>query len=94
MNGEIGEKFDTVFGCYWLDLYHALSWPGLSYVAEDSKGRIVGYILAKMLVHLILFLGMILVNIRLWNLGKRTSRMMRHLMDTLLRSRCCEGTGG
>ncbi|PAV21376.1 acyl- N-acyltransferase [Pyrrhoderma noxium] len=29
-------------------LYHALSWPGLSYVAEDSKGRIVGYILAKM----------------------------------------------
>lgn len=29
-------------------LYHALSWPQLSYVAEDSKGRIVGYILAKM----------------------------------------------
>ena len=63
MNGEIGEKFDAVFGCYWLDLYHALSWPGLSYVAEDSKGRIVGYILAKMLVHLILFLGMILGDI-------------------------------
>lgn len=30
------------------DLYHALTWPGLSYVAEDAKGRIVGYILAKM----------------------------------------------
>jgi N-alpha-acetyltransferase 10/11 len=30
------------------DLYHALSWPSLSYVAEDPKGRIVGYILAKM----------------------------------------------
>ncbi|KII94896.1 hypothetical protein PLICRDRAFT_97764 [Plicaturopsis crispa FD-325 SS-3] len=29
-------------------LYHALTWPQLSYVAEDSKGRIVGYILAKM----------------------------------------------
>ncbi|GJJ07055.1 N-terminal acetyltransferase A complex catalyticsubunit ard1 [Clathrus columnatus] len=29
-------------------LYHALSWPQLSYVAEDNKGRIVGYILAKM----------------------------------------------
>ncbi|KAG2154951.1 silencing group B protein [Suillus bovinus] len=29
-------------------LYHALSWPSLSYVAEDHNGRIVGYILAKM----------------------------------------------
>ncbi|KAL4076130.1 acyl-CoA N-acyltransferase [Scleroderma citrinum] len=28
-------------------LYHALTWPSLSYVAEDN-GRIVGYILAKM----------------------------------------------
>ena len=28
-------------------LYHALTWPQLSYVAEDSKGRIVGYVLAK-----------------------------------------------
>lgn len=35
----------------WLssDLYHALTWPQLSYVAEDpSSGKIVGYILAKM----------------------------------------------
>lgn len=37
------------------DLYHALSWPQLSYVAEDSKGRIVGYILAKMYVLLARF---------------------------------------
>lgn len=28
-------------------LYHALTWPSLSYVAEEN-GRIVGYILAKM----------------------------------------------
>ena len=30
------------------DLYHAMTWPSISYVAEDYKGRIVGYILAKM----------------------------------------------
>eukprot|EP01127_Copromyxa_protea_P006882 TRINITY_DN16822_c0_g1_i1.p1 TRINITY_DN16822_c0_g1~~TRINITY_DN16822_c0_g1_i1.p1 ORF type:complete len:384 (-),score=100.19 TRINITY_DN16822_c0_g1_i1:35-1186(-) len=29
-------------------LYHGLSWPQLSYIAEDHKGRIVGYVLAKM----------------------------------------------
>ncbi|EAU84375.1 silencing group B protein [Coprinopsis cinerea okayama7 len=29
-------------------LYHAMTWPGLSYVAEDENGRVVGYILAKM----------------------------------------------
>lgn len=28
--------------------YHGLSWPQLSYVAEDENGRIVGYVLAKM----------------------------------------------
>lgn len=33
------------------DLYHAMTWPGLSYVAEDHDGRIVGYILAKMCVY-------------------------------------------
>lgn len=32
------------------DLYHALTWPSLSYVAEDPRGRIVGYILAKMCI--------------------------------------------
>ncbi|KAK4310609.1 hypothetical protein Pmani_017837 [Petrolisthes manimaculis] len=29
-------------------LYHGLSWPQLSYVAEDELGQIVGYVLAKM----------------------------------------------
>ncbi|KZS96394.1 acyl-CoA N-acyltransferase [Sistotremastrum niveocremeum HHB9708] len=28
-------------------IYHSVSWPQLSFVAEDEKGRIVGYILAK-----------------------------------------------
>lgn len=32
------------------DFYHALTWPQLSYVAEDEKGKIVGYILGKMYV--------------------------------------------
>ena len=30
-------------------MYHALTWPQLTYVAEDAtSGRIVGYILGKM----------------------------------------------
>ncbi|KAJ3141457.1 N-terminal acetyltransferase A complex catalytic subunit ard1 [Physocladia obscura] len=29
-------------------IYHLASWPQLSYVAEDHKGRVVGYVLAKM----------------------------------------------
>ncbi|KAI9363611.1 acyl-CoA N-acyltransferase [Pilaira anomala] len=29
-------------------LYHALSWPQLSFVAEDDNGKVVGYVLAKM----------------------------------------------
>lgn len=28
--------------------YHILSWPALTFVAEDGDGRIVGYVLAKM----------------------------------------------
>ncbi|KAF9105944.1 N-alpha-acetyltransferase 10 [Mortierella sp. GBA35] len=28
--------------------YHSLTWPQLSYVAEDEKGRIIGYVLAKL----------------------------------------------
>ena len=28
-------------------LYHYLTWPQLLHVAEDHKGRIVGYVLAK-----------------------------------------------
>ncbi|TFK70752.1 acyl-CoA N-acyltransferase [Pluteus cervinus] len=30
---------------FWI--YHALAWPQISFVAEDHKGRIVGYVLAK-----------------------------------------------
>ena len=30
-------------------MYHGLSWPQLSFVAEDSAGQIVGYVLAKVL---------------------------------------------
>ncbi|KAI0065872.1 acyl-CoA N-acyltransferase [Artomyces pyxidatus] len=29
-------------------LYHLMTWPALSYVAVDEKGRVVGYALAKM----------------------------------------------
>ncbi|BGP53248.1 hypothetical protein JCM8202_002573 [Rhodotorula sphaerocarpa] len=29
-------------------MFHELTWPQVSFVAEDHKGRIVGYILAKM----------------------------------------------
>ncbi|CBY18128.1 unnamed protein product [Oikopleura dioica] len=29
-------------------LYHGLSWPQLSFVAEDENGTLVGYVLAKM----------------------------------------------
>ncbi|CAO1632973.1 unnamed protein product [Sympodiomycopsis kandeliae] len=29
-------------------LYHSMTWPQLSYVAVDEKGRIIGYILGKM----------------------------------------------
>jgi peptide alpha-N-acetyltransferase len=28
--------------------YHILSWPQLLHVAEDHKGKVVGYVLAKM----------------------------------------------
>ena len=28
--------------------YHVLSWPQLLQVAEDHKGKVVGYVLAKM----------------------------------------------
>lgn len=29
-------------------LYHLLSWPQLSFVATDPRGKVVGYVLAKM----------------------------------------------
>jgi ribosomal protein S18 acetylase RimI-like enzyme len=28
-------------------MYHYLAWPGLSYLAEDMEGNVVGYVLAK-----------------------------------------------
>ena len=31
-------------------IYHMICWPQLSQVAVDSKGQIVGYVLAKMFV--------------------------------------------
>jgi len=31
-------------------MYHLLSWPQLTYVAEDYDGKIVGYVLAKLCV--------------------------------------------
>ncbi|TFK20069.1 acyl-CoA N-acyltransferase [Coprinopsis marcescibilis] len=30
---------------FWI--YHAMTWPQISFVAEDEKGRVVGYVLAK-----------------------------------------------
>ncbi|KAJ4479366.1 acyl-CoA N-acyltransferase [Lentinula aciculospora] len=33
---------------FWL--YHIITWPQLSFVAENDKGHIVGYVLAKMYV--------------------------------------------
>ncbi|KAJ7574129.1 hypothetical protein C8J56DRAFT_753266, partial [Mycena floridula] len=30
---------------FWI--YHAITWPQVSFVAEDHKGRIVRYVLAK-----------------------------------------------
>ena len=34
-----------------IGMYHAMTWPQISFVAEDHKGRIVGYVLAKMCVY-------------------------------------------
>lgn len=38
----------TLKGAVGLGMYHAMTWPQISFVAEDHKGRIVGYVLAKM----------------------------------------------
>ncbi|KAI0065889.1 acyl-CoA N-acyltransferase [Artomyces pyxidatus] len=29
-------------------VHHMLTWPSLTYVAEDARGRIVGYVIARM----------------------------------------------
>ena len=40
-----------------------MTWPSLSYVAEDAKGRVVGYVLAKMCVLcFLLLLGLTVMN--------------------------------
>ncbi|KAJ7746152.1 hypothetical protein DFH07DRAFT_705464, partial [Mycena maculata] len=31
---------------FWI--YHAMTWPQILFIAEDHKGHIVGYVLAKM----------------------------------------------
>jgi len=32
---------------FCLGMWHAMGWPQISYVAEDERGKIIGYILAK-----------------------------------------------
>jgi hypothetical protein len=47
------ELYNPLFGLETIqneDLYYLLTWPSVSYVAEDAEGRIVGYILGKMYV--------------------------------------------
>jgi len=40
-----------------------MTWPSLSYVAEDAKGRVVGYVLAKMCVlHYLPCLGLTVIH--------------------------------
>ncbi|KAI8372979.1 acyl-CoA N-acyltransferase [Radiomyces spectabilis] len=45
---DLPENYQMKYCNVFSDLYHALSWPQLSYVAEDDNGKIVGYVLAKM----------------------------------------------
>lgn len=47
-SGARGQELMSMPPRLLTDLYHAMTWPSLSYVAEDHQGRIVGYILAKM----------------------------------------------
>lgn len=46
----LNELFDIFFYSYQLKYYtyHILSWPQLLHVAENHKGQVVGYVLAKM----------------------------------------------
>ena len=65
--------------------YHGLSWPQLSYVAEDEKGKIVG--LVNFVISIEMFIT-VLINVVLsnavtfWPRWKRTVKMS--LMGTLL----------
>ncbi len=62
-----------------VDLYHTLTWPQLSYVAEDSKGRVVGYILAKMYDLAFQRFLPLLIESRLT--GRRIFNLTRNLTD-------------
>jgi len=42
-----GPVNSTDYLTFILGMYHAMTWPQISFVAEDHKGRIVGYVLAK-----------------------------------------------
>ena len=66
-------------------MYHGLSWPQLSFVAEDESGKIVGYVLAKMFDSIILnILTDSKINLFLFLLlGKMTTTMIKYLMDIL-----------
>jgi hypothetical protein len=68
------------------DLYHGLTWPQLSFVAQDPKGRIVGYILAKMSVSFesLSFLCVCACSDRIYSQGgggtaRRASARARHI---------------
>lgn len=60
-------------------MYHLLTWPQISFVAEDEKGRIVGYVLAKMCV-----LSMIVSRFPHAHLGMKKKTRMPTPLQTLL----------
>ncbi len=63
-------------------LYHALSWPQLSYVAAH-QGKIVGYVLAKMFVYYSLLFHLkplLTFSNSFYNLGTTGTRKLRSLM--------------
>lgn len=72
-------------------IYHIVTWPQLSYVAEDRKGRIVGYVLAKMY----LLFSTIILNVNEYTLTEtknlRTSQRTFTVTSTLYLS--CGATG-
>jgi len=61
-----------------IDLYHALTWPQLSYVAEEQGGKIVGYILAKMCAR---YVSQVFVDL-IYNMLAGTKTPLYRLMDT------------
>lgn len=46
----LGLELELICALDGAGMYHAMTWPQISFVAEDHKGRIVGYVLAKMCV--------------------------------------------